>query len=675
MSRVDSRNRIALGAAAGLLVLVLGSAPQALVAQGITPEQVVSIERVTAVAMSPDGKQVAFTLQKPRAVGEEFGRARNELWVIPAAGGDAIAVVRAPNSASSPQWSPSGGMLAFRAKLTDQNPLDQVYGVSTPGEEPKLLTHSTLGVRAFAWSPDGKAIAYTAREPEDPEVIARRARGDDVVVAGENVRRTRLWLERFDTGESKVLTPADRHVWSFVWAPDASALAIQMTEGITADDGLMFRRIYEVPSAGGRYSILTQTEGKLGGMAYSPDGTKLAFAGATSLNDPIAQSVFVVAADGGEAVIRTADYEGSATSSIGWLDKNTIYFGANLGTRTVLNKVRAERGAIEQIAGAGPEIITALSFDERRRTFAVAAHTARHPRELFVGSVRGGELRRLTRHNDWLADVQLAEQETIEWTASDGTRIAGVLVHSLNEAPGTRYPLAVLPHGGPEGVSLDGWTTRALYPAQLLAAEGYAVLMPNYRGSGGRGVAFSKGDHRDLGGKEFEDVIAGIDYLAAQGLVDIERVGSSGTSYGGYFSAWAATRHSDRFKAAITFAGLSDWVSFTGTTDIPREMSIVHWDLWWFDNPMLSWERSPVAHVTELSTPTLVGHGLADERVHPEQSLEIHTALKLKGVPTGLILYPREPHGLLERAHQLDFMNRMLEWFGRYLKGGAPATS
>ena len=201
------------------------------------------------------------------------------------------------------------------------------------------------------------------------------------------------------------------------------------------------------------------------------------------------------------------------------------------------------------------------------------------------------------------------------------------------------------------------------------------MLMPNYRGSGGRGVEFSKADHRDLGGKEFEDVIAGIDHLAEQGLVDPERVGSSGTSYGGYFSAWAATRHSDRFKAAITFAGISNWSSFTGTTDIPYEMSIVHWDLWWFDNPLLNWERSPVAHVSESSAPTLVGHGLADERVHPEQSMEIHTALKIKGVPTGLVLYPREPHGLLEPAHQLDFMQRMLEWFGRYLLGGPRATS
>jgi dipeptidyl aminopeptidase/acylaminoacyl peptidase len=199
--------------------------------------------------------------------------------------------------------------------------------------------------------------------------------------------------------------------------------------------------------------------------------------------------------------------------------------------------------------------------------------------------------------------------------------------------------------------------------------------MPNYRGSGGRGVAFSKGDHRDLGGKEFLDVIAGIDHLAEQGLIDPERVGISGTSYGGYFSALAATKYSHRFKAAIPYAGISNWVSFTGTTDIPYEMSIVHWDTWWFEDPGLAWDRSPLAHVNDSQTATLVGHGMADERVHPGQSIELYTALRILGVPAELVLYPREPHGLLEREHQLDFVRRILEWFDLYLRGPSPATN
>ncbi len=222
-------------------------------------------------------------------------------------------------------------------------------------------------------------------------------------------------------------------------------------------------------------------------------------------------------------------------------------------------------------------------------------------------------------------------------------------------------------HGGPEGVSLDGWRTRAGYPVQLLAKAGYMVLEPNYRGSMGRGVAFSKADHDDLGGKEYEDVLKGIDTLIERGLVDGDRVGTGGWSYGGYFSAWAATRHSARFKASMVGAGLTNWIAFAGTTDIPHEMSLVHWNSYWFDEPELHWERSPLAHLDNAKTPTLIVHGERDVRVHPEQGMELYTALRLKGIPTSLVLYPREPHGLNERAHQIDFIERSIAWFEKYL--------
>jgi dipeptidyl aminopeptidase/acylaminoacyl peptidase len=233
---------------------------------------------------------------------------------------------------------------------------------------------------------------------------------------------------------------------------------------------------------------------------------------------------------------------------------------------------------------------------------------------------------------------------------------------------GQRYPLAILPHGGPEGVDLDGWHTNPLYPTQVLAGLGYVVFRPNYRGSGGRGVVFSKGDHRDLGGREMEDILTGIDYLADQGWVDPYRVGISGTSYGGYLSAWAATRYSDRFRVAIPFAGLTNWISFTGTTDIPIEMMYVHFDLPIFGNYGVYMDRSPISHLGGASTPTLIGHGLADDRVHPEQSIQLYNLMRLAGIPVDLVLYPREPHGLRERAHQLDYMGRIVEWFDRYLK-------
>lgn len=657
-----------------LLGFLLVAVPAVIVAQGLTPEQVVRLESVTSVAMSPDGEQVAYTLQKLRGENDSYGPAYVELWVVPARGGSPRPIVRGPNRVSQPSWSPDGRTLSFAARL-GRRPATQVYGIPARGGDPRVLTHSRTGVLSYAWSPTGDALAYTEREPVPEEVTARQERGDDAIVAGENQRHVRLWIETLDTGERRAVTPVRRTVWNFAWSPDARRLAVQTTASPAIDDSYMFRELATVHVTGGGLERLVETPGKLEAMAWSPDGSRLAFVGAVSTNDPLAQSVFIVPAEGGAAQNRTNDYGGSVTG-LSWADDGTLLFLANEGTRTTLNRLAVDQGAgaAQRVAGGGPEILSSVRLDANAHIFAAVASTSSYPSEVHVGSIRDGALERVTRHNTWLDEVQLAQQETVEWTHPDGTRIEGVLLHPLNEQPGVRYPLAVLPHGGPEGISRDGWTTSALYPAQVLAARGYAVLMPNYRGSAGRGVGFSKGDHRDLGGKEFEDVIAGIDHLAERGLVDPERVGSSGTSYGGYFSAWAGTRHADRFKAAITFAGISNWASFTGTTDIPYEMSLVHWDLWWFDDPELAWDRSPLAHVSKDNSPTLVAHGAADERVHPEQSQELYQTLKILGVPTGLIVYPREPHGLRERAHQLDFMTRVIEWFDRYVKNAATTT-
>lgn len=243
-----------------------------------------------------------------------------------------------------------------------------------------------------------------------------------------------------------------------------------------------------------------------------------------------------------------------------------------------------------------------------------------------------------------------------------------MLTYPKDYKSGTKYPLLLQIHGGPEGVSSNGWNTRAVYPVQWYAANGFFVLEPNYRGSQGRGVAFSKGDHKDLGGKEFDDVLAGIDFLVTKGMVDNDRVGTGGFSYGGYLSAWASTKYSSRFKASVMGAGISNWISFCGTTEIIQENSLVHWDLWWNDNMDIVWDRSPLAHINQAKTPMLIVHGGADTRVPITQSEEMYNALKLKKVNTQMIVYKRQPHGILEREAQIDFMKRTLDWFKDNIK-------
>jgi dipeptidyl aminopeptidase/acylaminoacyl peptidase len=650
-----------------LALLAIIALPLPLHAQGgISIEQVMQLQTVTAAELSPDGRQVAYTVTRMRGADEAPGGTYTELWVMPASGGEPRVVVTAPRTASGPKWSPDGRWLAFTTRL-DADPQTQVYVMPAAGGDPRALTRSPTGVTSYAWSPTGDRVAFTALEPEAPELAERRRLGFDMVVVGANPRHTRLWVQPVGGGQAAAVTPNGQTVRAFAWAPDGNGFAVQVTEGASVDDDMMERRLMTVAVTGGTPSLLIPTPGKLGGMAWSPDGTQLAFLAATTRNDPLSQSVYVVQRDGSGLRLLTEGLEASV-DNLGWLDARTIWFQGSAGTRTMLSRVPAAGGPIQRIAGGGAEVFTAPSFDQRMQQFVVAASTAQHPADVFRGEVRSGVLTRVTHHNAWLDNVALGRQETIEWIGPDSLRIEGVLVYPVGYREGVRYPLAILPHGGPEGVDLDGWTTRSLYPAQLLAGMGYAVLLPNYRASAGRGVAFSKADHRDLGGREFDDVLAGIDHLAARGIVDADRVGISGTSYGGFFAGWAATRHTQRFKAAAFFAGISNWTSFTGTTDIPDEMSLVHWDQYWFENPGQYWDRSPLAYINQAQTPTLVATGGADERVHPGQAMEFHQALRMKGVPTELVIYPRQPHGLRDRAHQVDFMERLGRWFDRYLK-------
>ncbi len=632
----------------------------------LSPEDVVNIKQVGQVVLHPQATHVAYSLSIPRQADEEIGGNYSELRVIDLETWDISHLVTKPSNVSELSWIPGTNRLAFRMVDSEHHNRPQVYSIDVIGGDLMKHTSAPQGVMAYAFSSDPSVLAYTMRSPWPEEVQQRREQGFDMQVSGENERHVRLWVQ--DGDDTRAITEADMSVWDFEWSPDNHRLAVRMTFGTGLDDEMMFSEIRVVSARDGSSDLLAESQGKVGPMRWSPDGNRFAFLAAKAINDPLPQRIYITEVGNYIATdITPLSYEGTP-EWLQWNDNSTLRFVAVEGTRTALREIPASGGEAKRLAGGDLEIFRAVSFAQNGRHFAAAVNRRDHPPEVYMGSITNGEWRRLTHHNRFLENRKLGRQTTIEWLGPDGLLIEGVLTYPVGYEEGQVYPLAILPHGGPEGVSIDGWNTRPLYPAQVLASEGYVVLKPNYRGSGGRGSWFTMANHRDLGGKEFEDVIRGIDHLAYQGLVDPRKVGISGTSYGGYFSAWAGTRFSDRFAAAITFAGLSNWISFMGTTDIPHEMSITHWDLWWFENQGLTWDRSPVAHLQGARTPILVAHGLADDRVHPEQSIQLHQFLKLNDIPTEMVMYPRQPHGLVERAHRLDFMERVIDWFNRYVK-------
>jgi dipeptidyl aminopeptidase/acylaminoacyl peptidase len=300
----------------------------------------------------------------------------------------------------------------------------------------------------------------------------------------------------------------------------------------------------------------------------------------------------------------------------------------------------------------------------------VLAESPRHPAELFTLDLASGATTRRTNSNPWLDTVRLARQETITYKARDGVALEGVLVYPLDYREGQRYPLIMVVHGGPESHFRNGWVTSYSNPGQLGAARGFAVFYPNYRGSTGRGVAFSKASQAAAAKEEFDDLIDALDHLIASGLVDRDKVGITGGSYGGYASAWATTYYSDRFAAAIPFVGISDAISKMGTTDIPQEMYDVHHRKWLWEDWDYFRDASPIFYAKRNRTPTLILHGKDDPRVHPSQSLELYRILELLDqAPVRLVLYPGEGHGNTKAAARFDYMLRTVQWMEHYLKG------
>lgn len=643
------------------MLLTYGLAGLAAGQDVLTPKIALELKTVRDVAIDPSGERIAYVVSLPRGEDDDPGDNHSEIWITDFEGRSARRYTRTQTRASSPRWSPDGRQIAFLAKRTERSEETQIFALPIAGGEAEMLSEHQTSISDFRWSPDGASILFTASDPKSDAEEEDDEAGRDWTVVDQNLKHTRLWILDVAGGESRPAYDGKFSIGGFTWIPGSEALALQASLSPRTDDAMMYSGIYAMPCEGVDPAPVCQTKGKLGSMAASPDGMRLAFLGATSLNDPLSQSLFVVDLPSGVPRNLTPDLEASA-SDVAWIDENTLLLAVTEGCRSKLVRIDAAGGKPEELVSA--PVLFSFELHAATGRIAAAASAPGHPSELFVGSVSNGKLRRITHSNPRLDSIRVAKQEVIDWKATDGLHIQGVLTYPVGYESGKPYPLIVNPHGGPEGTSMDGWNT---WP-QLLAAHGYVVLQPNYRGSGGRGIAFAKGDHNDLGGKEFQDILAGVDRLVQRGIADPKRVGMGGWSYGGYLSALAATHHSERFKAAVMGAGICNWLSFMGTTDIPHEMSLVHWNQWGYDDPAMYWDRSPLSRIDKAKTPTLILHGEKDVRVSPGQAWEMYTALKTKGVPTQLVLYPRSGHGVSERAHRLDLYTRQLEWFDQYLK-------
>jgi dipeptidyl aminopeptidase/acylaminoacyl peptidase len=666
MSRTVST--IAIGLVVGLVCCATAAA-QPVSAQapaGPTVDQLISLKRVGSPAISPDGKLVAYTV---REANWDENAYETEIWIADVASGATRQLSNSKKSSGSPDWAPDGARIAFTSDRSDKQ---QIWLIRPSFGEAEQLTHESEGVGAFDWSPDGTQIAFTITDAK-PEALKDRDKkyGDFEIVDGDH-RVTHLWVVDIESKKTRRLTKGDFTVGSFSWSPDGKAIAFDHTvnpdpsNGHTADISI-------VTVADAAIRPLVTQAGPDSRPLWSPDGTRVAFSSAMAqpffyyTNSRIA----VVPAAGGAVTELTKAFDENP-GPIAWV-KDGILFSASQKTAAHLFLLDPVTPAVKQITPGTQWIFSSFTFTPDGSAMAFIRSGPKEFPELWTVSPMTGTLKRLTDMGAQVAAWPQPSQEVITWKSMDGTPIEGVLHKPANFQPGTRYPLLVVIHGGPTGISRPvpfGSTT--VYPIDIWLNKGALVLEPNYRGSAGYGEKFRSLNVRNLGIGDAWDVISGIDHLVAQGLVDNDRVGTMGWSQGGYISAFLTTHDSERFKAVSVGAGISNWMTYYVNTDIhPFTRQYLKATPW--DDPKIYADTSPMTYIKRSKAPTLIQHGELDKRVPIPNAYELYQGLQDQGVPAKLIVYKGFGHGLTKPKAHRAAMEHNLEWFGKYIWGESPA--
>ncbi|CAM3750972.1 MULTISPECIES: S9 family peptidase [Pseudoalteromonas] len=654
------------------LALAIGlSSSLAVAATSLTVEDIPKIQSVLQTSISPDGDSVAFTRSVPRELYvDENGTNYSELYVVDDEGVERPFITGSV-SIKSIQWSNDSKNIYFLAKLKDDK-FTALYQIPVDGgQAQKVLSLKDTSISSYQLSPNNKQLAILAMPAADKSEKELKKLGFMAEVYELGLKDKQLFIVDLAKAD-KPLTPTPLNVANYVsdvnWAANGEKLLVKTQPTALIDDKYTKSQWHLFDIASNQVTMSFATEGKLDGAELSHDGRYIAILGAEDKHDPATGRLFLADTKTGEVTDWLPNFMGHVVD-FEWSNKrNTLNFIANVGTHSFVASIKTGSNKYKKIIKEGEFIASNLSISDSDKTLALRGNTAVHPNEVFI--IRGTKAQRLTDSNTWLGDKRFAKQETISLKARDGVEIDGVLVYPLDYKKGTRYPLIMSVHGGPESHDKDGWVTNYSRPGQMGAARGYAVFYPNYRGSTGKGVDYSKLGQNDYAGKEFDDLVDFKDHLVEMGLVDAKRVGITGGSYGGYASAWGATKLTEHFAASVMFVGVTNQLSKFGTTDISNEMNLVHarsypWDKWqWY------LERSPIYWAGQSKTPLLIMHGKDDPRVHPAQSMELYRYMKVQGKDVRLVYYPGEGHGNRKVAAQYDYSLRLMRWMDNYLIDG-----
>jgi dipeptidyl aminopeptidase/acylaminoacyl peptidase len=684
------KHAILLLLSAALLAISLGEtgAVSAIRDKRMTIEDALATKQIGAPQFSPDGKRIAYTISE---WDKEENRRVSHIWLVSSDGGPTTKLTTGDKGETSPQWSPDGSNIAF---LADRDKGIQVWVIPVDGGEADKLTNEESDIQSFRWSPDGKLLAYVTRDtPKDKAEREKRKKDKfDTIVVDSDFIYSHLWALDVETREKKRLTEGDFTVSNPQWSPNGASIAFVMSKSGLQESSFIDisddrnTDIYVVSAIGGSPRQLTTNPGPDANPQWSPDGKLLAYTSTPEQKSWAAKTdAMVISPDDGAPRNLTKDFFESAISgesSLAWApDGNALYFSSGVGLYTHIFSVPVGGGEVAQVtresrnynsfdiagypATANSSAPAPNSQEMTQPPIWKIAYTVNDSftaDDIWVAPLRQTEqAKKITWANPQIRDFALAKTRVIKWKGPDNLDIEGLLISPLGYEEGKRYPLILQIHGGPYGRFTDTFNSRA----QLWAAHGYAVLMPNPRGSIGYGNRFTTANIGDWGGKDFKDIMAGVDTVMARGVADPDKLVVMGGSYGGFMTFWTVTQ-TDRFKAAIGHAGISDWYSFHGQSDVPGLMEYGLGGQPWVSAETYR-KLSPMTYVDRVKTPLLITHGERDLRVPIAQAEQYYRALKKRGVEAVFLRYPREGHSVQEPNHQIDLFHRQLEWFDSHL--------
>lgn len=636
------------------------------------------IHRVSDPQISPDGKWVAFVVS---TMNLEEDNSESRIWMVSIEGGEAIPMTAKGNSTSRPRWSPDGKYLSFLAAR--DNDKTQVWILFRKGGDSMQLTEVVQGVKSYDWSPDGSKLLLTLQDPKpgeiekdkkedeektpEPWVIDRLQFKQDYTGYLDR-RRTHLYVYDIESKTMTQITFGDFDDNQPAWSPDGKSVAF-VSNRTDEPDSNYNTDIWVVaaddPDQGKTLLQVTKNPGADSSPTWSPDGKSIAYISVTD-TDALAYAtphLAVVSSQGGEANVLTEKLDRHISNPRFSVDGESIYFVLEDSGERQLARIPAGGGTVERLI-TGSQIINGFEIGKDGAIAALVTGPYLPP-EVFIYS--RGELEQVSRVNKKLfSEVRLGAVEKFRFKSKDGTEIESFVVKPPAFDPGFRYPALLRIHGGP----VSQYDFEFNFEAQLFAAHGYVVVLPNPRGSSGYGQDFSLNIWRSWGEKDYEDVMAAVDYVIEQSFADPDRLGVGGWSYGGLLTNNVIVK-TGRFKAAITGASSTLYVSNYGHD---------HYQRWWVEELGVPWKKenreiwdklSPFNYVENVTTPTLIVGGEKDWNVPIINSEQLYQALKRLGRTTQLVVYPGESHGIDTPSYIKDLYERYLDWYGKYVKGSS----